>query len=168
MPELLQRLRRMLLALPALRPTAPEGVIAVEVRNPEFLTPAFADVLRDAGATYCIGLHPKMPPIAEQLPMLRALWPGPLVCRWNLNRLHGAYGYEEAKQLYEPFDKLVDPDPETRETLARVIAGTTGAGHAAYVTVNNKAEGSAPLSVLALAQAVGAKALPNGTCHPVD
>ena len=101
MPALLQRLRRMLLALPALRPTAPDGVIAVEVRNPEFLTPAFADVLREAGATYCIGLHPKMPPIGEQLPMLRALWPGPLVCRWNLNRLHGAYGYEEAKQLYE-------------------------------------------------------------------
>jgi uncharacterized protein YecE (DUF72 family) len=155
MPELLQRLRRMLLALPALHPSAPDGVIAVEVRNPEFLTPAFADVLREAGATYCLGLHPKMPPIGEQLPMLRALWPGPLVCRWNLNRLHGAYGYEEAKQLYEPFDKLVDPDPETRETLARVIAGTTGAGHPAYVTINNKAEGSAPLSVLALAQALG-------------
>lgn len=141
MPELLQRLRRMLLALPALRPAAPEGVIAVEVRNPEFLTPAFADVLREAGAAYCLGLHPKMPPIGEQLPVLRALWPGPLVCRWNLNRLHGAYGYEEAKQLYEPFDKLVDPDPETRETLAGVIAATTAAGHAAYVTINNKAEG---------------------------
>jgi hypothetical protein len=36
-----------------------------------------------------------------------------------------------------------------------VIAGTTGAGHPAYVTINNKAEGSAPLSVLALAQALG-------------
>jgi uncharacterized protein YecE (DUF72 family) len=155
MPELLQRLRRMLQALPALRPSAPDGVIAVEVRNPEFLTPAFADVLREAGATYCLGLHPKMPPIAEQLPVLRALWPGPLVCRWNLNRLHGAYGYEEAKQLYEPFDRLVDPDPQTREMLARAIVGTTGAGHAAYVTINNKAEGSAPLSVLALAQALG-------------
>ncbi|CAN7434378.1 DUF72 domain-containing protein [Variovorax sp. LjRoot84] len=157
MPELLQRLRHMLQALPALRPSAPDGVIAVEVRNPEFLTPAFADVLREAGATYCLGLHPKMPPIGEQLPVLRALWPGPLVCRWNLNRLHGAYGYEEAKQLYEPFDKLVDPDPETRGTLARVIAATTGAGHAAYVTINNKAEGSAPLSVLALALCLGSQ-----------
>jgi uncharacterized protein YecE (DUF72 family) len=155
MPDLLQRLRRMLLALPALRPAAPDGVIAVEVRNLEFLTPAFAEVLRETGATYCLGLHPKMPPISEQLPMLRALWPGPLVCRWNLNRLHGAYGYEEAKQLYEPFDKLVHPDPETRGTLARVIAATTGAGHAAYVTINNKAEGSAPLSVLALARILG-------------
>lgn len=156
LPEVLQRLRTMLAALPSLRDAAPDGVIAVEVRNPEFLTPAFAEVLREAGATYCLGLHPKLPPIADQLPLLRALWPGPLVCRWNLNRRHGAYGYEEAKALYEPFDKLVDPDSATREALARVIAGTTGAGHNAYVTVNNKAEGSAPLSVRALAEAVQA------------
>ena len=157
LPALLQRLRRMLEALPALRPAAPDGVIAVELRNPELLTPALAELLRDCGATYCLGLHPKMPPIAAQLPLLRALWPGPLVCRWNLNRLHGAYGYEEAKKLYEPFDRIADPDLETREALARVIAGTTGAGHAAYVAINNKAEGSAPLSVLALAQALAAR-----------
>jgi uncharacterized protein YecE (DUF72 family) len=154
MPELLARLAAMLRALPALRPAAPDGVIAVEVRDPEWLTPAFVDVLREAGATYCLGLHPKMPTIAEQLPPLRALWPGPLVCRWNLNPRHGAYGYEEAKSLYEPFDKLVDPDPETRAVLARVIAGTTKAGLNAYVTINNKAEGSAPLTVRAIAEKV--------------
>ncbi len=154
LPDILRRLHAMLAALPSLQSIAPDGVIAVEVRNPEWLTPAFVDVLRATGATYCLGVHPKMPSVAEQLPLLRALWPGPLVCRWNLNPLHGAYGYEEAKSLYEPFDRLVDPDTDTREALARVIAGTTGAGHNAYVTINNKAEGSAPLSVAALAQAV--------------
>ncbi|RYF74304.1 MAG: DUF72 domain-containing protein [Comamonadaceae bacterium] len=153
-PELLHRLRTMLSALPALQPRAPDGVIAVEVRNPELLAPAFADVLRDCGATYCLGLHAKMPPIEAQLPMLRALWPSPLVCRWSLNRRHGAYGYEEAKTLYEPFDRIVDADLPTREVLARVIAGTVGAGRNAYVTANNKAEGSAPLTVLALAEEV--------------
>ncbi|MGJ7510158.1 DUF72 domain-containing protein [Variovorax sp. GT1P44] len=152
MPEVLERLGAMLRALPALRPAAPDAVIAVEVRNPEFLTPQFVDVLRDAGATYCLGLHSKMPPIADQLPLLRALWPGPLVCRWNLHRMHGAYGYEEAKTLYEPFDKLVDPDLDTRVALARVIAGTTSAGQNAYVTISNEAEGSAPLTALALAE----------------
>ena len=152
--DVLARLRSMLLALPALQTLAPDGVLAVEVRNPELLTPALAEVLREAGATYCLGLHPRLPPIAEQLPLLRALWPGPLVCRWNLNRLHGAQGYEEARELYRPFNALVDPDPALRATLARVVAGTTGAGFPAYVTVNNKAEGSAPLSVRALAEEV--------------
>lgn len=157
MPEMLDRLSTMLRALPRLRPAAPDAVVAVEVRNREWLTPELVAVLRDAGATYCLGLHPKLPPIDKQIPLLRALWPGPLVCRWNLNRKHGAFGYEDAKGLYEPFDRLIDPDLETRDALARVIAGTVGAGQPAYVTINNKAEGSAPLSVAALAEAVRAR-----------
>ncbi len=155
--ELLARLEAMLCALPALRPTAPDGVIAVEVRDPLLLTPAFAEVLRATGATFCLGLHAKMPPIEQQLPMLRALWPGPLVCRWNLNRRMGAYGYEDAEKRYQPFDKIVDPDPETHAVLARVIAGTVGAGQPAYVTISNHAEGSAPLTIATLARALAAR-----------
>lgn len=154
LPETFEKLRAMLIALPDVRSSAPDAVIAVEVRDAEFLTPGFASLLREAGATYCLGLHAKMPPIARQLPILRALWPGPLVCRWNMNRLHGPYGYEDAEKRYEPYDRMLDPDPETRSALARVICGTTAAGHAAYVTISNKAEGSAPLSVAALAAEV--------------
>jgi uncharacterized protein YecE (DUF72 family) len=156
MPELLERLSTMLAALPALV-GAPGAVVAVEVRNEQFLTPEFAGVLKQAGATYCLGLHAKMPPAQEQLPMLRALWPGPLVCRWNLHRKHGAYGYEDAKGMYEPFDRLVDPDPDTRDVLARVIVATMAAGFHAFVTINNKAEGSAPLSVEQLARSVDSR-----------
>lgn len=152
--EVLDRLAAMLAALPRLEPIAPGAVVAVEVRNAEFLTPAFVSVLKAAGATYCLGLHPRMPAIEQQLPVLRALWPAPLVCRWSLNRRHGAHGYEEAKGLYEPFDRLQDPDPATRRTLARVIAATAGAALPVYVTINNKAEGSAPLSVLELANEI--------------
>jgi hypothetical protein len=131
-------------------------VIAVEVRDPAFLTPDFSALLRDVGATCCLCLHPKMPPITEQLPVLRSLWPGPLVCRWNLNLRHGAFGYEDARDQYAPFDRMQDPDLATRAVLAKVIAGTTDRGQRAYVTISNKAEGCAPLSVLALAQAVQA------------
>jgi len=151
-PALLARLGAMLEALPGLRPTAPDAVIAVEVRDPQLLCPAFAAMLRSVGATFCMGLHAKMPPIEEQLPMLRALWPGPLVCRWNLHRRHGRFGYEDAEKLYGPFDKIVDPDPETRAALAKVISGTTRAGQHAYVTVSNNAEGSAPLTIASLAR----------------
>lgn len=149
-PALIERLHGLL------RGIAPSSgaILAVEVRDPQWLTPDFVAALRDARATYCMALHAKMPAIADQLPLLRALWPGPFVCRWNLNPVHGAFGYEEARRRYAPFDRLVDPDPQTRATLARVIAGTVGAGQPAYVTISNKAEGSSPLSVVALAQAV--------------
>lgn len=154
MPDVLERLRLMLKALPALQPMAPDGVIAVEVRDPEFLTPDFVAVLREAGATYCLGLHPKLPAVEDQLPLLRALWPGPLVCRWNLNRIHGPFGYEDAQQRYGDFDQRMDPDPHTLALLAKVVRGTTAAGHRAYVTISNKAEGCAPLTVRALAREI--------------
>lgn len=150
MNEQFDRLHALLLALP--RP--PVGVLAVEVRDAAWLTPDLVALLRDTGARYCLGLHPKLPPLAEQLPLLRALWPGPLVARWNLNRLHGAYGYEDAEKKYGEFSAMLDPDPKTRAELARVIRGTASAGQDCFVTISNKAEGSAPLSVRALAEAV--------------
>ena len=156
LPLVLQRLRRLLLAQPALGPTAPDGVLAVEVRDPQWLDPLFmpelAAVLREAGATWCLCLHAKMPRLADQLPLLRMLWPGPMVCRWNLNPLHGAYGYEEAQREYGPYDRIHDIDHETRELLVRTIKGIAGAGQNVLVTISNKAEGCAPLSVRALAQ----------------
>jgi len=150
MNEQLDQLHALLLALPK----PPAGVLAVEVRDAAWLCPDFAALLRDAGARYCLGLHPKLPALQEQLPLMRAMWPGPLVARWNLNRLHGPYGYEEAEKLYGEFDRMLDPDPDTRQALARVIRGTAGAGEDVFVTISNKAEGSAPLSVRALAQAI--------------
>lgn len=142
----------------AIKNIVPDALLAIELRNPEFITTPLREeliaLLRDTRAIYCLGLHAKMPPIEGQLPILRKLWPSPLVCRWNLHAKHGRFGYEEAKVSYEPFDKLVDEDLHTREQLARVIAGTIKGGQKALVTINNKAEGSAPLSVGKLAQAV--------------
>ncbi|OWQ91633.1 hypothetical protein CDN99_10290 [Roseateles aquatilis] len=154
MPEQLDRLHAMLAALPSLRDAAPEGVVAVEVRDPEWLTPDFVAVLKDTGARYCLGLHPKLPTIEDQLPLLRAMWPGPLVCRWNLNRLHGPFGYEDAEKKYGEYAEMMDPDPGTRAVLAKVIRATADAGQAAYVTISNHAEGSAPLSLRALARRI--------------
>lgn len=162
-PELLQKLATMLQALPSLATQAPDAVMAVEVRDPVWLTPEFAHVLRQSGATYCLGVHAKMPPIEGQLPLLRALWPGPLVCRWNLHRLHGIHGYEDAAKLYAPYDKLVNVDLQTRATLAKVIDATANAGHQAYVTISNEAEGCAPLTVAALAAEMRARTIrPSG------
>jgi uncharacterized protein YecE (DUF72 family) len=156
LPLVLQRLRALLKAQPALAPTAPDGVLAVEVRDPEWLDPVFmpelAAVLRECGATWCLCLHAKMPRLADQLPLLRLLWPGPMVCRWNLNPLHGAYGYEDAQREYRPYDRIHDVDDETRALLVKTIAGIANAGQNVFVTISNKAEGCAPLSVRALAE----------------
>ncbi|HSV69262.1 MAG TPA: DUF72 domain-containing protein [Methylibium sp.] len=145
--RLLDALDRLFAGLP--RPA--HGVLALELRDAAPLTPALARLLLGHGVRWCLGLHDRMPAIDDQLPMLRAMWPGPLVCRWNLQR---GLDYTQAKDLFAPFDRLQAPDPDTRAVLARVIAATVAAGHPAFVTINNKAEGSAPLSVEALARAI--------------
>ncbi len=152
---LLEQLDRLLAGVQQALSGHAQVIVAVEVRDPELLGQGLVDVLKAHGATFCLGLHGKMPPIEAQLPMLRALWPGPLVCRWNLNRAFGAYGYADAQKKHAPFDAIVSADPHTRSVLARTICGITGAGQPAYVTISNDAEGCAPLSIQKLAQAVG-------------
>lgn len=139
----------------AVRGRAPRGVIlAVEVRDPEFATDVFAAGLRDAGAVPCLAVHARMPHVADQAAAFgldRDACPLPLVARWNL---HAGHGYEEAKQAYFPFDRLVEEDAATRHTLARLAARAAAVGREAFITINNKAEGSAPLSVARLAAAI--------------
>jgi len=153
---LLDGLGRMLAAVRQALPAHAPVIVAVEVRDPECLGQALVDTLGAHGATFCLGLHGRMPPIEEQLPMLRALWPGPLVCRWTLNRIFGPYGYADAQKKHGPFDAIVSEDLHTRAVLARTIRGIAGAGQPAYVIVSNDAEGCAPLSIQKLALAVDA------------
>ena len=124
---------------------------ALELRNAELLTPRLMRMLAAAEVRYCIGLHDRMPEVERQAVALRALdgdVPGPLVVRWNLHR---GFLYQAAKQRYEPFDRLVDEDSETRRILARMAADAFKAKQKVWITANNKAEGSAPLSLLKLA-----------------
>ena len=127
---------------------------ALELRNAELLTPRLMKMLASAGVRYCVGLHDRMPEVERQETALKALdgdTPGPLVVRWNLHR---GFLYQTAKQRYEPFDRLVDEDPETRRVLARMVADAFKAGRKVWVTANNKAEGSAPLSLVKLAEEI--------------
>ena len=131
---------------------ASDVVVAVEVRDPILLGDGLLQVLKAHSATLCLGLHGKMPPIEQQLPFLRKLWPTPLVCRWNLNTSFGPFGYAAAQEKHQPFSEIRSPDPHTRAVLARTIQGITGAGQNAFVTISNDAEGCAPRSIELLAQ----------------
>ncbi|MDP2332056.1 MAG: DUF72 domain-containing protein [Reyranella sp.] len=127
---------------------------ALELRNAELLTPRLMRMLAAADVRYCVGLHDRMPEVERQAVALRTLdgdSPGPLVVRWNLHR---GFLYQAAKQRYEPFDRLVDEDRETRRILARMAADAFKAKQKVWITANNKAEGSAPLSLLKLAQEI--------------
>jgi uncharacterized protein YecE (DUF72 family) len=135
---------------------------ALELRNAELLTPRLVRTLRAARVRLCVAVHPRMPEATRQSAALRAMdasedegdaWKlkGPLVVRWNLR---AGLAYEEAKNRYAPFDRLIDVDIVTRGALAHLVHVALRSGQPAYVIVNNKAEGSAPLSCIELARAV--------------
>jgi hypothetical protein len=123
---------------------------AVELRNPDLMTRAYAAALEAADATHCINALPGMPELAIQYNLSGADRRRALVIRWMLRR---GFDYASAKQRYAPFDRLVDPDPETRDNVARLCARANGP---AFLIVNNKAEGSSPLSVLEVARRLAA------------
>lgn len=139
------RLYRFLTRLPRV------PLYAVEVRDSPLLTDTYVEALRGSGARHCLSVHPKAGALHDQTDVLAAIGPGPLVARWNLNPAHT---YEEAKERYAPFDRLQQEDPASRATLATVAARALQAGQPAHLVVNNKAEGSAPLSIFKLAQAI--------------
>ena len=140
-----------------LRGRTPRAVtLAVEIRDPELACPAFAAGLGDAAAVPCLAAHARMPPVGEQAAAFgvdRDDCPLPIVARWNL---HAGHRYEEAKQAYFPFDRIVEEDVPTREALARLAMRAAARGREVFITINNKAEGSAPCSVTRLAAAIAA------------
>ncbi len=140
--EFLGGLRRFLAGLPR------GPLYAVEVRNRTLVGAELGELLADAGAAPCLTVHPTMPDVETQSREL-ALDPArPLVMRWMLR---GNHEYEEAKDLYAPFDRLVEPDDASRDALARLARAALDAGIGTWIIVNNKAEGSSPLSVERLA-----------------
>jgi uncharacterized protein YecE (DUF72 family) len=142
-PMLMERLAAFFHALPRELGGRRPMIYALELRNAELLTPRLMKMLAGVDVRYCVGLHDRMPEIERQDVALKALdgeTPGDLVVRWNLHR---GFLYQAAKQRYDPFDRLVDEDPETRKMLARMAARAFKAKRRVWITANNKAEGSA-------------------------
>ena len=151
----LERLHRFLEALP-------DGPLyAVELRTPAFLSPEYGDVLDATGAAHCYNVHPAMPSIEQQLAALSPFYQPALVVRWML---HAGFQYEVAKDRYQPFDRIVDEDVSSRERIARAVLDATIAERPAFVIANNKAEGSAPLSIFRLAERI-ARWAPDAPAH---
>lgn len=129
----------------------PRGPLyAVEIRSDRLYTADYRAALREAGAVHCFNSHPTMPPVDEQA-QSNELWDRPLVVRWMLARQRR---YEEAKAAFDPFDALVQPDPIARQAIASLCVEATQRRVPAYVVINNKAEGSAPLSARLLAEQI--------------
>ncbi|HET7600058.1 MAG TPA: DUF72 domain-containing protein [Gemmatimonadales bacterium] len=128
-----------------------EGRYAVEARNAEFLTPAYFAVLRQYDVAHVLNSWTRMPSIGEQLDL-----PGVLSAPFVVARalLRPGRTYDEAVDAFAPYDRIHEPIPELRRDLVRLAATAAKARIPAYILVNNRAEGSAPLTILEVARAI--------------
>ncbi|MEW5741539.1 MAG: DUF72 domain-containing protein [Myxococcota bacterium] len=120
---------------------------AVELRNSELLTPAYLAALRRHGVAHVLNHWERMPPIREQLAM-EGILTGPHVMTRLL--LPQGVGYEEAREAFAPFDRIQAPDEAMRADVVGLWKACRAAGRRLTVIVNNKAEGSSPLTIRAL------------------
>jgi len=64
--------------------------------------------------------------------------------------------YEAAKKRAEPYTKIVEELPEMRRDTLELVKKAVGEQRKAYVLVNNRSEGNAPLTTQALRNALRA------------
>jgi uncharacterized protein YecE (DUF72 family) len=144
-PDFAARLHRFLSRLPR------GPIYAVELRQRQLLVPDYAAALADAGACHCLNVHPRMPGVRTQAELTGAAAGRVMIARWLLGK--GA-SYEEAGRRFAPFNQLAEPDEESRGALAELARGALAEGQPFLATINNNAEGCAPLSAVLLAREI--------------
>ena len=126
-----------------------EGQYAVEIRNEDFLTPMYFAVLREHGVAHVFNSWTRMPPIGHQLDL-----PGSVSASFIVARalLRPGRTYNEAVDAFAPYDRIREPNPKLRRDLVRLVQAAVNTRIPAYLLVNNRTEGSAPLTIAAIAE----------------
>jgi len=126
---------------------------AFELRTPSLLCARYLDTLRAYRAAHTLSSWTGMPDLATQLRV-----PGVLTAPFAVARLTLPPGlrYEDAKATLAPFDRIGSPQPAMRRAVVALSRRCAEEGRTLTVLVGNKAEGSAPLTVRALAEEIGA------------
>jgi uncharacterized protein YecE (DUF72 family) len=138
-----EKLERFLEALPA------AGRYAVELRDPSLLSPAYASALARRGAAHVCNYATAMPMPAEQARVVPVARAGFAMIRLLLRP---GTRYDERRDEFLPFDRIVDPSPEMRGEVVQLVRDAVRMGRDVFVLVNNKAEGCSPLTIRALAE----------------
>lgn len=124
---------------------------AVELRNPELLTDTHGVVLARHGVAHVFNSWNETPPIGEQLDLPWTFPAGFTVAR---ALLRPGRAFSTAVKLFEPYDRIREPQPEVRQDLLRLVAEVVRRHIDALILVNNRLEGNAPGTIRALATAL--------------
>ncbi|MGA2133336.1 MAG: DUF72 domain-containing protein [Bryobacteraceae bacterium] len=142
--EFLKALDPFLAALP------PHFRYAVEIRNAEFLQSDYFDCLRTHGVAHVYNAWSRMPELQQQIEMPRSATANFVVCRALLRQ---GRPYEQAVDQFAPYREIRDPNPGARDSLRVLIRRAREERAMAFLFVNNRLEGNAPLTIMAVTDA---------------
>jgi uncharacterized protein YecE (DUF72 family) len=124
---------------------------AVELRNAEYLDPAYFHCLSEHGAAHVFNSWTKMPPLTEQLAIDEAFTADFTVCR---PLLRPGRSYEQAVDRFQPYERIQEVYPEGRAALSQLVRRARTERRKAFVVVNNRFEGHSPSTIAAVTDGV--------------
>jgi uncharacterized protein YecE (DUF72 family) len=124
---------------------------AVEIRNAGLLGPEYRQVLERHGVAHVYNHWSYMPALADQHHRM-----APFTAPFTVLRLLTPLkiSYEAAKKRAEPYNKIVGELPDMRRDTVNLVKKAIEEKRRAYVIVNNRSEGNAPLTIQALMMAL--------------
>lgn len=127
----------------------------VEIRNKHFLHPDYFALLNRHGIAHVFNSWGEMPPIGEQMGLSGCL-PHPNLCGARF-LLKPGRKYQEAVDLFSPYERVQEPNAEARAAGARLIQEGTAAGRErkTFIYVNNRLEGNALMTIEAMMEGWG-------------
>jgi uncharacterized protein YecE (DUF72 family) len=127
---------------------------AVEIRNAGLLGPEYRQVLERHAVAHVYNHWSYMPSLADQHQRME-----PFTAPFTVTRLLTPLkmSYEAAKKRAEPYNKIVGELPEMRRDTVDLVKKAIEDKRRAYVMVNNRSEGNAPLTIQALMKALQAE-----------
>ena len=144
--EFLDRLDPFLAKLP------PHFRYAVEIRNPDFLDRDYFTCLRNHKIAHVFNAWSRMPELRYQMAIPDSFTADFIVSRALLRQ---GRSYEEAVQLFSPYTEVKDPNLEVRASLRDIIRIAQDKQMTAFLFVNNRLEGNAPATILAITEPGG-------------
>ncbi len=122
---------------------------AVEIRNPDFLERDYFECLRAHNVAHVFNAWSRMPELRHQMAIPQSFTADFLVSRALLRQ---SRSYEEAVQVFSPYTEIRDVNPEVRASLRDMIRIARDKQMTAFLFVNNRLEGNAPATILAITE----------------
>ncbi|MBN1154520.1 DUF72 domain-containing protein [candidate division KSB1 bacterium] len=124
----------------------PDFQYSVEIRNKNFLDPIYFETLRKHNVAHVFNQWTFMPLVSKQLSY------DSITADFIVSRILTPPGltYQETVTMFEPFDKIKTELPQMRSDVMDLIRIAVKETKYAYILINNRVEGSAPLTIKAL------------------